>query len=212
MSDRSKTPTLKTLPDAPKAKVGPRVEVGNVPPLATAPPRPAAPPTPPVRDSLDDATTHIFDSGQFPKKPAINDTLMDPEISETYSRIDPSELQPIPAPLPAVSMMPRPPKLPDDGTFKQEVSTPIRAISMKTPGTGDARERADTPPRAIPQVQLRSMADVSKSGPAQSLGYLAPPRDHREVRARRRSELVIWGSICVMLACAVALGIWFLAK
>jgi len=207
MSDRSKTPTLKTLPDAPKAKVGPRVEVGSVPPRTTAPP-----PTPPVRDSLDDATTHVFDSGQFPKKPAINDTLVDPEISETYSRIDPSELQPIPAPLPAISMMPRPPKLPpDDGSFKQEVSTPIRAISMKTPGTGD-RERADTPPRAIPQVQLRSMADVGKSGPVQNLGYLAPPRDHREVRARRGRELVIWGSICVMLACAFALGIWFLAK
>jgi hypothetical protein len=163
---------------------------------------------------MEDAATHVFDSGKFTRQP-INDTLMDPEISETYSRIDPSELEPIPAPLQAVSMMPRPPKLPqnDDGTFKQEVSTPIRAISMKTPGTGDAgRARAETPPRALPQVKLRAMADVSKQAAPQNLGYLAPPRDHREVRARRSRELVIWGSICVMLACAFALGIWFLAK
>jgi hypothetical protein len=34
---------------------------------------------------------------------------------------------------------------------------------------------------------------------------------HR-VHARRRRDFVVWGSICVILACVFALGIWFIAK
>ena len=80
---------------------------------------------------------------------------------------------------------------------------------------GEVRERVDTPARAIPQVKLRSMDEVRAEraqSPAQALGYFAPPRDAAEVRSRRRGEVVVWASVCVMLACAVALGIWFLAK
>jgi hypothetical protein len=87
---------------------------------------------------------------------------------------------------------------------------PLRAISKKTPGVAAP---SDAPPRAVPQVKLRAIAEV-KGGPIspQALGYLAPPRDPSETRARRRRDLIVWGSISVIIACAVALGIWFVAR
>ena len=101
----------------------------------------------------------------------------------------------------------------DSGNFRREVATPVKAVSRKGPDD-PSRPRADTPPRAIPQVQLRALSDVKGQGqqPQQNLGYLAPPRDRVEVRARRGRELVIWGSVVVMIACVVALVIWFLAQ
>jgi hypothetical protein len=94
-------------------------------------------------------------------------------------------------------------------------ATQVRSISKKTPGVAASRRPPhDTPPRAVPQVKLRAMSDV-QSGPhasPQPLGYLAPPRDPSEVRARRWGDLVMWASVCVMIACGVALGIWFLAR
>jgi hypothetical protein len=65
----------------------------------------------------------------------------------------------------------------------------------------------------MPQVKLRAISELATSHtPQQQLGYLAPPRDPNEVRARRRRDFVVWGSICVILACVFALGIWFIAK
>jgi len=87
----------------------------------------------------------------------------------------------------------------------------LRAVSRKPP-SGAAN---DTPPRAVPQVKLRPMAEVASGAhltPPHGLGNLAPPRDPAAVRARRRGDLVVWGAVCVMIACAVALGIWFLAR
>jgi hypothetical protein len=209
MSDRSKTPTLKTAPEAPKAK------------------RPAmigAPTIPEVRDSMEDMATHVFDSGNFKKPPAEDaDTFVD---RSGEMRAAPRTLQghesplvgvgPRPEGAPPPAPAPAPPKIQaksmkDDGTFRQEVSTPIKVVSMKTPGQSD---RPDTPARAMPQVKLRAMSEVQSQKHAlpENLGYLAPPRDAREVRARRTGELVIWASVCVMIACAIALGIWFLGK
>ena len=101
----------------------------------------------------------------------------------------------------------------DSGNFRRELVTPVKAISRKEPDD-PARPRADTPARAIPQVQLRALSDVSNKhgAPQENLGYVAPPRDRGEVRARRGRELVIWGSVVVMIASGVALAIWFLAK
>jgi hypothetical protein len=98
-----------------------------------------------------------------------------------------------------------------DGVPKPEPKQELRAISKKTPGV---RVPTDTPERAMPQVKLRAMSEI-QTGPilkAQALGYLAPPRDPADVRARRRHELVVWGSICVIIASAIALGIWFVAR
>jgi|KBSMisStaDraftv2_1062788.scaffolds.fasta_scaffold2052824_2 hypothetical protein len=97
---------------------------------------------------------------------------------------------------------------PDSGPQPQPQQ--LRAISKKTPGVS----ASDTPERALPVVKLRAMSEV-QSGPIvapQSLGYLAPPRDPADVRARRRRDLVMWSSVCVMIACAIALGIWFMAR
>lgn len=88
---------------------------------------------------------------------------------------------------------------------------PMRAISKKTPGVSAP---TDTPERGVPKVKLRAMSEISSGQvtPPKALGYLAPPRDPADVRARRRRDFVVWGSICVMIACAVALGIWFVAR
>ena len=91
----------------------------------------------------------------------------------------------------------------------------LKAISKKTPGLPGVKA-TDTPERALPAVKLRAMSEFSSGQitppSAQALGYLAPPRDPSETRARRRRDLIVWSSICVMIACAVALGIWFVAR
>ena len=85
----------------------------------------------------------------------------------------------------------------------------LRAISKKTPGVAQA---TDTPRRGVPQVKLRALSEMSSGQITPPQQFLAPPRDPSEQRARRRRDLVVWGSICVMIACAVALGIWFVAR
>jgi hypothetical protein len=91
-----------------------------------------------------------------------------------------------------------------------ERSEPIRVISMKNrPDTDRPRD----PERAPLQVKLRSMAEVAgrRNTPAAGLGHLAPPRDPREVRARRMRANVVWACVAIGLACAITLAIWLLA-
>ena len=89
-------------------------------------------------------------------------------------------------------------------------SAPIRVVSMKTPADVDADERAE---RALPQVRIRPISDVSRQAtPPQGMGYLAPPRDPNATRPRRWQDLVIWGSVAVMVAAVVTLAVWFLAR
>jgi len=100
--------------------------------------------------------------------------------------------------------------------FVREAATPIKVVSKKTPGAVSSGE-IPLPPdvaRPVHQVKLRAISEVASKqhAPQQSLGYLAPPRDPVEVRSRRRRDFVVWGSICVILACVFALGIWFIAK
>ncbi len=140
--------------------------------------------------------THVFDSGKFNKSPdagaSINDTLVD-----GAPPIDPAPFQ-------------KPISVEDSGNFRREVSTPIKVISMKTPHADNDR---DTPPRAIPQVQLRALSEINPgSNPQVNLGNFAPPLNPREVRARRTRDLVIWGSLAVMIASVIAIAMWFLAR
>ncbi|MEO6776584.1 MAG: hypothetical protein ABI467_26815 [Kofleriaceae bacterium] len=104
---------------------------------------------------------------------------------------------------------------PGEPDFVREAATPIKVVSKKTPGLASSGP-IPLPPdvRPIPQVKLRAISEVTSKShtPQQQLGYLAPPRDPNEVRGRRRRDFVVWSSICVILACVVALGIWFLAK
>jgi hypothetical protein len=106
------------------------------------------------------------------------------------------------------------------GTHAPAQSGSIRVISMKPPGDaggvpggGAADPALAAPVPAIQRPQLRAISEVSSPGGAPAhLGYLAPPRDPLEVRARRVRDLVIWGAVSVIVASAVALVIWFVAR
>jgi len=104
---------------------------------------------------------------------------------------------------------------PGEPDFVREAATPIKVMSMKTPGqasSGAIPLPADAQSRPVHQVKMRAISEMAKPTPQLALGYLAPPRDPNAVRARRWRDFVVWGSICVILACVVALGIWFIAK
>ena len=165
-NDRSKTPTLKTHGESPKAK--PPFQTGE-----TAVEKRGA-----KRGDLgDDDPTNIYDSGKYPNTPKAS--------------------------------IPRP----GEPDFVREAATPIKVMSMKTPGqVSGAIPVPDAPPRPVHQVKIRAISEVATPTPQLSLGYLAPPRDPNAVRARRWRDFVVWGSVCVILACVVALGIWFIAK
>ncbi|MCW5808422.1 MAG: hypothetical protein KIT31_39090 [Deltaproteobacteria bacterium] len=86
---------------------------------------------------------------------------------------------------------------------------PLQAISMKTPGELAARQQQ---PARQHQVHLRPI-DVRPDPPSSAnLGRLAPPRDPREVRARRMRDYVIWTCAVVVLASVVMLSVWFIAR
>lgn len=146
------------------------------------------------------------------KQPPAAPKPADPDDDATTVR-DPREL-PRPPELPAASAAPAPAPARQFVRAQSHAQSPahgVVAVSKKTPGT---RRAADVEGPAVPRVKLRAMSEVA-SGPhaaPQQLGYLAPPRDPREARSRRRGDLVVWGSVCVMIACAIALGIWFLAR
>jgi hypothetical protein len=140
----------------------------------------------------DDTQTSVYDSQNLrSKKPTARGTPPAPRARtptarrrEALEQATPTEIQP-----------------------RFDRSEPIRVISMKTP--------ADLEPKAqakLPVVKLRALSDVTQSQPGLALGRLAPPRDPKEVRARRLRDYVIWGSVVVMLTCIVMLAIWFLAR
>lgn len=106
---------------------------------------------------------------------------------------------PLAAPHPSVILPAAPPR---------DRSEPMRVISMKTPADLELEDKAQ---RAPPVVKLRAISEVRQT-PPHGMGHLAPPRDPREVRARRVRDNVIWGSVAVILASVVTLAIWFLAR
>jgi len=98
----------------------------------------------------------------------------------------------------------------DDEVTRSRGGTPIRSVSMKT----DEKRKTPPPRKSLPKMRLRTMAEVSgeHSRPLQVHGRLAPPRDPREVAKRRARDLVIWTCVAFIVACAVTLGVWFLAR
>jgi hypothetical protein len=100
----------------------------------------------------------------------------------------------------------------DSGKFKKEASTPIKAISMKTPAAGSAPPKEPEPP-VLPHVKLRALSEVTKAQHSpQNLGNLAPPYDPAAARARSVREYIVWGSLAVILASGIALVVWFAAR
>jgi hypothetical protein len=92
-----------------------------------------------------------------------------------------------------------------------ERSEPIRVISMKD--RAEAQRRPTEEMQVPRQVQLRSLAEVSRrrADTPVGLGHLAPPRDPREVRARRMRANLWWACVALGLAAAIALAIWLVA-
>ncbi len=83
------------------------------------------------------------------------------------------------------------------------------AISMKTPT--DLQVRVEKVARELPHIKLRAMSEFSRAQMPQNLGNLAPPYDPAEARNRTVREYIVWGSLAVILACGIALAIWFAA-
>ena len=144
------------------------------------------------RPPTDEQRTAVYDPEQDPRRPAGVEIGTPTEVTpERPASGDAASLR-----MPASA----------------EPSAPIRVISMKTPGE-ISEERL---PVKQHQVRLRRLSEVSPqrrtaATPPGGLGYLAPPRDPREARTRRWHDYLIWGSVAVILAGAVTLGVWFLA-
>jgi hypothetical protein len=157
------------------------------------------PPTtePPDRPSLDDAPTTIYDSDEFPAKRRAPSQ----GVATVVDKPVPRELQAVtkqPVPMQAISM--------------KEQAPPIQAISMKTPGGAEKPPTPENPPTPILQrPQLRATSEVTPAR-QQHLGNLASPYDPKAARARALREYVIWGCLAVILASAIALVVWFVAR
>jgi hypothetical protein len=92
-------------------------------------------------------------------------------------------------------------------------SGPLQMISMKTPSdiSGDQKIPGV---HKVHQVKMRAISEVMPLSHAQphNLGNLAPPRDASEVRGRHMRDYVIWGCVSLIVACVIALGVWFLGR
>ena len=189
----------------------------------------ARPRKPPTQDPIEDSPTTIYDSSEDHRPRGARGgakaaaTILDkPQPAKTV--VDPPKTRnagptlvdkpvkgkpPTPTsglPLAAGSAPPAPPVVPRNATG------PIQAVSMKTPGTHKPEPVANPPTPILPRPKLRGAAEVTPAKQAQNLGQLAKPYDPKEARARRMREYVIWGCIAVILASAIALVVWFVAR
>jgi hypothetical protein len=173
-------------------------------------------PPPTVKTDFDEAPTEIYESGDHgTAKPA--------DAVFTSDAAFKTEIDPAPAGAvagakrgaPGMATMPdRPgalaraaaPSAPEGAQGSQ----PIRAISMKTPADPNLKPVVK-PEREMPHVKLRAMSEMAGLQQPQNLGNLAAPYDPTEARKRTARELVIWGSLVVILASAIAIGVWFVA-
>ncbi|HEU4735185.1 MAG TPA: hypothetical protein VFT22_45150 [Kofleriaceae bacterium] len=130
-------------------------------------------------------------------------TEVTPMPGRTLEWETPTQIDPAPAP-------PDAPAVPKALARGAERSEPIRVISMKD--QAEPRASRDGEPRVPLHVQLRSIAEVAGlHDQAADLGKLAPPRDPREARARRRRDDLIWVGAAVVLAGLITLAIWLIA-
>jgi hypothetical protein len=86
----------------------------------------------------------------------------------------------------------------------------IEAVSMKTPGTDKIAVDHMRAEPVLKRPKLRAISEVTPV--SQSLGYLAPPVSHSQVRSRRARDVVLVVSLSIIVASIVALIIWFLAR
>jgi hypothetical protein len=184
------------------------------------------PPTtePPDRPSLDDQPTTIFDSDEYPPKrraqsPALPTVVDRPELGAhpTPRVVDkPAASRAAPTvfakPGAGKAAAKEQASAPIQMISKKEASSPMQAISMKTPGNQKPAAPDNPPTPILARPKLRAVSEVTPAKQQQNLGNLASPYDPREARARAMREYVIWGCLAVILASAIALVVWFVAR
>ncbi|MBA3465545.1 MAG: hypothetical protein H0T46_36770 [Deltaproteobacteria bacterium] len=184
--------------EAPTAQL-PRPPTGKTPHVKAYDPREAptaqhqrpATVQPPMR--LDDsARTNRWDTPDLQEGPGHRDSGPPTNPLNPQMRAPTNALPPRPTQLP-LAPGPR--------------SAPIHAVSMKTAHEVDEDKAA----RPLPEVRIRAMSELNQT-PARGMGYLAPPHDPGEERSRRRRDLIIWGSVAVIVAAVVTLLVWFVAR
>lgn len=184
-------------------------------------------PPPTVKTDFDDAPTELYESGDHGKAKSADAAFTSDAAFKTELDMVPpgaaagsSAARTVPgrvSPAPGLTTMPdRPGALARSAapaappSESASGSQPIRAISMKTPADPNLKpvEKAE---REMPHVKLRAMSEVARAQQPQNLGNFAAPYDPSEARKRTAREIVIWGSLVVILASAIALGVWFVA-
>lgn len=199
-TDNEPTAVSSGPPDAPSLEISTPTELSDAPMLTevvsaisgpqarvTPPPIPAARVTPPAMPAARVTPPPMRAAASHPQPPARVTPL--PMYAVAPPRMTPPAM-------PAVAPIENPPS-----------GEPLRMISMKDHAQ---RARADEP-RALHQVQLRNLSEMTSSQEAARLGNLAPPRDpHQPIRRRLRQDL-LWIGLALVLAGAISAGIWLIA-
>jgi hypothetical protein len=108
-----------------------------------------------------------------------------------------------------------PPSLEDLPTAIYDPNKPkLQAISMKTPDgpgrTEPSHAALPSPEPALKRPKLGGALEEARR--PDNLGYLAPPRDPRQWRARRVRDIVLVVSLSMIVASIIAMVIWFAAR
>jgi hypothetical protein len=165
-------------------------------------------------DKTEEVETEVFDDQRLAR--ARSPTLRGPHppapVDEERTDVDPEKQDNAKTRI-AVPRSKRPTKRGSKAASPRPVpserSEPLPIISMKDALSASADKRAAKEHR----VQLRPLSEVRRADTQpQNLGYLAPPRDAKAGRIRRFHDLVMWGSVVVIVGCLVMLAVWFLAR
>jgi hypothetical protein len=152
------------------------------------------------------------------KTPTTKGTAPGPTLDLQEEDLDPTEIdaghfgRPDAVPTDAV---PRPPIQPFEAismkTPKHDGTGGLKVISMKTPHDG-ARAQREVKAPVLPAVKLRAMSEVTRAQTPQNLGNFAPPYDPKAARAKTTREYILWGCVAVIIASAIAVVVWFVAR
>lgn len=155
--------------------------------VTSRPPKPTRRGTPAKAEFTDDGPTSIYEGAEQTSSAPATVSMRSPHQGSAPA-------------VPAAPVVPSDPPKP---------APKIVTISMKTPA--DPNLKPVVPEREMPHIKLRAMSEMSRSAIPLNLGNLAPPYDPEAARKRTVREYLVWASIAVMLACAIALVVWFVA-
>lgn len=159
--------------------------------------------------------TAIFESGKHgrravaPEEPEVDPTVVDGPLARGFVEEPQPNRGPTVLDKPARAASPQRPVI--QAISMKDRSGPIQAISMKTPGDVPRAAEANPPTPMLQRPKLRAVSEITPVK-QQNFGHVARPYDPEEARARRLRDYVIWGCVAVILACAIALVVWFVAR